>query len=171
MQDTGAGPGVCSGKPRVDSVEVLGAFLANGRFSAPVWSVRMPAHVARSAARFGCYPARISLYALSTPWKIQGSFRKGLECVPSGAAGLEDRGSCAIWRTESSIALHFLLGWGSIIPPQFPAPPFQGLGQGSGTPSLGNELEIKASEPFRGQEVSPEHTWGGHPSSRDTVKS
>lgn len=56
-----------------------------------------------------------------------------------------------------------------INPPRSPAFPFQGLGRGFGAPSLGRELEIKASEPLRGQEVSLEHRWWGHPLSRVTV--
>lgn len=91
LQDPGAGPGVCSGKPRVGSVEMLGRVSEQIVDSLPVWSVRMPAPVARNVPRLQCDPTCIGVCALSAPWDTQGTFRKGLECVLSGAAGLEDK--------------------------------------------------------------------------------
>lgn len=90
--------------------------------------------------------------------------RPGVCAVWGSRAGRQD--SPAVFGGQSRVLAH-VSSLGVIIPPQSPAPPFQGLGRGSGTLSLGSELEIKASEPFRGQEVSLEHTWRGHPLSRD----
>lgn len=77
----------------------------------------------QKCSQFGCCPTCVSIYALNAWWKTQGTFRKGLECVLSGAAALGDER--VLRRLEGRVehsSVSFSGGYKPSTVPSFPIP-------------------------------------------------